>query len=220
VTPPASATLYWTSNAATTAHGGTPTVWSLVAATPPQGTASGWTSFGGIPAQGVSGATTLIWPGGRGVGRFELALGTARDVGLPDGCVLKLAADGNWVLEDKDARVVHRGSNFRAFNPYLNASDLLEAFVRDAGAAGVRQGEVLGLPVLAFVRWLVRQAAEADGVPAPAEAEPLALPAPPPRCGWCGRFVARAAAAASLPWCGPGHAARAAARAGVPGWGM
>ena len=74
------------------------------------------------------------------------------------------------------------------FNRYVNASDLLEEFIRFLGDEGVRQAEVMGLPVELFVKWLIIKACEHDGE------EPnvtLQLPAPKsqPRCLGCQRFL-------------------------------
>lgn len=79
----------------------------------------------------------------------------------------------------------------RAFNPYISASDLLEEFIGFVGTEGVRQRDVLALPIDLFVRWLIIRACEED------QEEPnvtLDLPAPPPqpRCLGCQRFMARA----------------------------
>lgn len=76
------------------------------------------------------------------------------------------------------------------FNRFVNASDLLEEFIAWLGGQGVRQGEVLTLPLDLFVKWLIIRACEQDKV------EPgvvLALPAAPPqpRCLGCQRFMRR-----------------------------
>lgn len=78
----------------------------------------------------------------------------------------------------------------RSFNRYVNASDLLEEFIGFVGAEGVSQGEVLGLPVDLFIKWLVIRACEED-----AEVPPVTLQLPPrpaqPRCVGCGRWMRR-----------------------------
>lgn len=79
------------------------------------------------------------------------------------------------------------------FNRYVNASDLLEEFIRFLGDEGVRQGEVMSLPVELFIKWLIIKACEHDGE------EPnvtLVLPAPKqqPRCLGCQRFLPAATA--------------------------
>lgn len=84
------------------------------------------------------------------------------------------------------------------FNPFLNASDQLQKFIRDAGRAGARQSDVLSLPVELFINWLILKAAERDG----------SLPGRllTPRCRWCGRFLAAARAQAGILFCGEAHA--------------
>lgn len=95
-----------------------------------------------------------------------------------------------YVLSDDTLAPPGRLAPPREFNPYINASDLLEEFIRFAGVEGVRSGDVLGLPIEAFVKWLVIRACEQD------QEEPnvtLELPArrPQPRCLGCQRFMPR-----------------------------
>lgn len=74
------------------------------------------------------------------------------------------------------------------FNKYVNGSDLLEEFILFLGTEGVRQGDLMNLPIELFIKWLIIRACEEDQV------EPdvvLALPAPTPqpRCLGCQRFM-------------------------------
>ena len=74
------------------------------------------------------------------------------------------------------------------FNKYVNASDLLEEFIAFLGSERVKKGEVMGLPVELFIKWLIIRACEED------EEEPnvvLQLPAPKakPRCLGCGQYM-------------------------------
>jgi len=76
------------------------------------------------------------------------------------------------------------------FNKYVNASDLLEEFIKFLGDEGVRRAEIMGMPVELFIKWLIIRACEED------EEEPnvtLELPAPAkqPRCLGCQRFMKR-----------------------------
>lgn len=99
------------------------------------------------------------------------------------------------------------------FNRFLNASDLLEDFIEDAGRAGVRQSEFLNLPIELFINWLIIKAAEKDGDPIPEGALRIAqhhkaLPFKgSPRCLTCGRFILRVQAASGINWCGEQHLA-------------
>src|SRR5574341_266260 len=70
-----------------------------------------------------------------------------RTIELPDGSKLILDNNGNYRIEDKDAKVTYKAHRLREFSPHLNASDLLAQFVHYVGSLGVRQGEVLGLPI-------------------------------------------------------------------------
>lgn len=135
---------------------------------------------------------------------------------LPDGSVILLDDDGNYRIEDSEAEVVYKANRVREFNPYINASDLLEAFIGDLGKAGVKQTEVLHVPIDAFIHWLVYKASERDGDVHEGMAPVLrALPAPKlvlPRCSYCGRFLRRAWAAARVSFCSPDHMSKALAR--------
>lgn len=130
-------------------------------------------------------------------------------VNLPDGSIIKIDRHGNYEVVDDQAVVRYKACRFREFNRYLNASDLLEEFIRDAGKLGVKQHQVVSGLFGAFLHWLIIRAAEADGDPIPEEILPLEqqpnlLPAPPtiPRCRRCGRFIEHAR---SLPFCSEAH---------------
>jgi len=88
-------------------------------------------------------------------------------VHLPDGSELLIDHQGNFKILDDDAKITYLGNRIREFNKYINASDLLEEFIRDLGSFGVRQGDVLGVPVEFFINWLIHKAAQQDGDPPP-----------------------------------------------------
>jgi hypothetical protein len=102
---------------------------------------------------------------------------------MPDGSVLLVDDYGNYRIEDHEAKVTYKANRNREWNPYVSASDLLEAFVGEVGKHPlVNQMNVLKLPVEAFVNWLIVQAAKKDGdslsgLPTVEDAL-LALPAP------------------------------------------
>lgn len=129
---------------------------------------------------------------------------------LPDESILRIDDKGNFRVIDADQKVIYQANRIREFNPYINASDLLEDFIRDLGDLGVRQGEVLRVPVLAFVHWLIRKAAQKDGDPLE-QLPPIqaALPAPMKkilhRCNSCGRFIKMSWAAHNIFFCSPQH---------------
>lgn len=136
----------------------------------------------------------------------DLAGKGAKEVLLPDGARLILDERGNYRIEDQDAKVVYKANRIREFNPYLNASDLLAKFIGYCGTLGVRQDEVLRLPVELFVQWLVVEAAARDDDPLPEGMKPmpqLVRPHVAPRCRWCRRFVPRWFAAVGFGFCDP-----------------
>lgn len=74
------------------------------------------------------------------------------------------------------------------FNKYINASDLMEEFIKWVGSEGVRRREVMTLSIELFIKWLIIRACEQD------QEEPnvtLQLPAPKqqPRCLGCGKWI-------------------------------
>lgn len=98
------------------------------------------------------------------VAQRKLALGTQYE--LPDGASLNIDDAGNYKIEDQNAKVIYRANRVREFNRYLNASDLLEAFIEEVGKLDcVDQTQVLRLPIEAFINWLILQAAQKDGDP-------------------------------------------------------
>lgn len=96
----------------------------------------------------------------------------------------------------------------RHFNKYVNASDLLEEFIRYLGTLGVRQGDLMGLPIELFIKWLVIRACEEDKVEPEVTLE-LPAPLPQPRCLGCQRWMSRGV---SLPLHGDQCASRYFAR--------
>lgn len=76
----------------------------------------------------------------------------------------------------------------REFNRYINASDLLEEFISFLGVEGVKQREVMDMPLQLFIQWLIIRAHEADGEKPPIQ---LALPEPKKahRCLGCGKYM-------------------------------
>lgn len=171
-------------------------------------------AYGGFAGGGMGGAIT----GGGGIsnasvgGRFRINAGDIISIDLPDGAVLHALADGSYSIEDKDAKITYKAARVREFNQFLNASDLLEEFVKYVKGFGVKQHEFMGLPIELFINWLVIRAAEADGEPAPdvpdpAQRLPLLLPAPTygSRCLDCGRFIPEKPRLLGIVFCNGAH---------------
>lgn len=131
---------------------------------------------------------------------------------MPDGSTLKVDNYGNYQVLDQDAKVTYKANRIREFNPYLNASDLLEKFIGYVGGLGldVRQNEILRLPIEAFINWLILQAATKDGdslegLPSVERALPAPVPKRP-RCLGCGRYMSKMwAATTRMAFCSQEH---------------
>lgn len=111
---------------------------------------------------------------------------------MPDGTIIEVAADGSFEIKDKDAKVTYRANKVREFNRYLNASDLLEKFIRFCGReAAVQKQEMLDLPLKLFIGWLVLEAAKADKEPPPDDIKliPDLRKAAEPQCRSCGQPI-------------------------------
>lgn len=138
---------------------------------------------------------------------------------LPDGAKLLVDDKGNYRIEDKDAKVTYKANRMREFSPHLNASDMVAAFVKYVGGLGVRQDEVLQLPIELFINWLVIEAAERDqdripdGVQRLEQRDDVKLIVRP-RCLKCKRFIPRLHARHKFPFCDPVHAGKFLAIAG------
>lgn len=123
---------------------------------------------------------------------------------FPDGTVIEVEANGSFTINDKNAKVVYKANRSRNFNPFLNASDKLEDFIKFCGQAGVKQDEVLNIPIKHFIGWLIVESAKADHEPTPD------IPLLPdlrkenrPHCLVCGRFMSKKLKARKIEFCRP-----------------
>jgi len=135
---------------------------------------------------------------------ITLRNGDARTLRLPDGTVIDVQTNGSFTINDKDAKVIYRANRVRDFNSFVNASDKLEAFIKFCGAIGVRQSEMLDIPVKHFIAWLIVEAAKADGErPEEIATFPDLRQHVHPRCVNCGRFLARKHVERKIAFCRP-----------------
>ena len=141
----------------------------------------------------------LTWP------KYDIADGRAINIRMPDGGFLEVSKDGSYVLNDKDSKVIYRANRIHDFNPFLNASDKIEEFIRFCGSVGVKQDEMMDVPIRLFIAWLVIEAAKADGEPEPADVPllPDLKARAKPRCRSCGRFTSRKLQLRKLEFCRP-----------------
>jgi hypothetical protein len=93
------------------------------------------------------------------------------------------------------------------FNPYLNASDLLEDFIKEVGKLNVRQDEFLSLPIKLFIQWLIQESALHDGEDKPQEFVEASkqLKYNSPRCLYCGRYISKKFSMNGVNFCNPDH---------------
>jgi hypothetical protein len=115
---------------------------------------------------------------------------------------------GNFTVNDKDAKVTYQANRMRAFNPFINASDLLAEFIRYLATLNLRKSEVQTLPLGLFINWLIIRAAEADRDPVPADVVPipqhrLLKGRITPRCLYDQKWVARDLAQKGWQFCNP-----------------
>lgn len=132
---------------------------------------------------------------------------------LPHGVKLVTDKRGNFKVYDKHTKVIRAGANNLDFNKYLNASDLLEQFIKDLGVAGVTQSKVLKVPIHAFINWIILKSAEADDIPPPPDipklealSDVMELKAQPTsnskcKCIRCGHFLSETMERMGMKFC-------------------
>lgn len=158
----------------------------------------------GVYGSGAA-VTALIHNTLKILGDVIVADGSSCKITLPDGAIITVGTDGSFTINDKDAKVTYRANRMRDFNPFINASDKIEGFIRFCGALGIKQDEMLSIPIKLFIGWLIIEAAHADGE---GEDQDVGLlegihQFRRPRCVRCGRFLARKLAARRIAFCRP-----------------
>jgi hypothetical protein len=126
---------------------------------------------------------------------------------FPDGSVLNVDDKGNYHIDDKNAKVTYKANTIREFNRYINASDLLEEFIRFLGTEfDVRQNQIMDVPINVFIEWLIVQAAMKDGDDYGKDMKLLELEVQKERnwyrrCKCCGRYIQKRMFEAGLLFC-------------------
>lgn len=133
----------------------------------------------------------------------KLTLNHGWEIVSNNGIVVSLDDKGNIKVDDSNAKVVYRSNNIRDFNKYLNASDLIEQFIRFTGTFGVRQSEVLNIPIETFINWLIIEAAKMDGE-APPDLPLIEKKKIENRCACCGKFIKKSVSVMAK-FCNPEH---------------
>lgn len=141
----------------------------------------------------------------------ELNINKPVKLKMADGSVIDVDDQLNFKVIDKNAKVTYKGTRNRAFNKYINASDLLEQFISDMGKLGAVQSNILNVPIETFINWLIFKAAEQDGE----EPDKKFLPKPQHRCKWCGKFMLTQLAKEGFNFCNPKHSEKYFLKLGV-----
>lgn len=132
----------------------------------------------------------------RGMKHFEVPENTLLE--LPDGTFIDIEDRHHYTIHDAKTQVAREHCTIRAFNRFLNASELLEAFIKDMAPSGIRQDQVLKVPIEAFINWLIFQAAKEDGDDIPDEYYNH-------RCIYCKRFIAKKLVIMGVNFCNARH---------------
>jgi hypothetical protein len=135
--------------------------------------------------------------------KIDLAVGHARTIHFPDGTWIDFEVSGSFRIFDKDAKVIYKAARCRDFNPFINASDKLEEFIKFCGTIGIRADDMLGIPIQSFIQWLVIEAARADGEFLAHSPTALLPYYSKPRCRSCGRFMSPQLKADGIEFCRP-----------------
>ena len=134
-------------------------------------------------------------------------IGNSAIINMPDGTIIDIDARGNFDINDKDSKVIYKANHIREFNRYVNASDLLEEFIRFLGKEfDIRQNQIMDVPINVFIDWLIIQAAIKDGDNYGDEMKMLTVEATKEknwycRCKCCGRFIQKKMFKAGLLFC-------------------
>jgi len=89
--------------------------------------------------------------------------GSPTEIELPDGTILNVDSDGNFTINDSNAKTIYKSMRMKEGNEFINATDLIERFIVALGKQGVKQSELLHIPIEVFFTWLVVEAAKQDG---------------------------------------------------------
>jgi hypothetical protein len=167
-------------------------------------TSTGSGYYTGTSATITYGDDTSYTSGGYMTVRPSKNLLKGKEYNLPDGSTIKIDDNGNFIINDKNANVTYKANKIREFNKFINASDLLEMFIKDCGKMGAKQNQILDIPIELFINWLIIKAAEADGDEPPEDSIKLLKQAKlTPKCKCCGRFMHKWKEENGINFCNP-----------------
>ena len=130
-------------------------------------------------------------------------------VKLKDGSIISIDAKGNFVVNDKNAKVIYKGNRIKEFNRYINASNILEEFIQFLGDHyNAKQSDVLKVPLELFINFLIIRASQEDGDEFDDQLKKLNNGIQKNylnRCGWCGKFIPKKLISAGIQFCNLEH---------------
>lgn len=157
------------------------------------------------------------------LGDISIEDGREVTINLPNGAKLRVEADGSYEIED-EGKIRYKGCKIREFNRFVNASDLVEEFIRFMGQKfNVKQSEILDIPIELFITWLILKACQEDGDEVPLDVPKIEdhsfvskkTTIVIPRCRWCGRFISKVRSANKIMFCNPYCMDKMVAKLGV-----
>jgi hypothetical protein len=159
--------------------------------------------------------------------RFEAKRGSEYRIDLGNGEYLEVDADGKVTHHAQSTRIYEPCRRYE-FNPFVNASDIMEEFVEFVAALGVRRQAFLELPLGLFVKYLILRSAEKDGddleelgvSPESLRADKALVASTKPlkwsgRCLRCGRYVKRERVSLGFAFCSQSHGSEYAVAQGL-----
>lgn len=99
--------------------------------------------------------------------RIDVQEGHPAEIKLPDGTLLNVDEKGNFTINDSEAKIIYKSDRMKEGNKFINATDLIESFIKALGEKGVKQTDVLSIPIELFFTWLVAEAAKQDAEEVP-----------------------------------------------------
>jgi hypothetical protein len=139
---------------------------------------------------------------------------------LPNDVKIHLFADDHIEIDESDGHQIYKTAPVRGFNKYLNASDLMEDFVRYCATQKITRREFQNLPISLFICWIILESAKADGDPT--EESQLLLDQqkkthinPVHRCRCCGKFISPKLVEEGVNFCSSAHMDRHLQRKGL-----
>lgn len=162
----------------------------------------------------IPGDKMLVW---QWLNQHQTAVTTTAVTGLITDVTITVSSPATFSSPLAVAAPIRRKAPLE-FNPYINATELVIEFLAEARRLipELSRERFLRLTIADFFAFLIRRAAQADGVSPPEiAAGEIPVPSPRHRCAGCGRFLPRRFELLRLYHCGTLCLEQAAARNGI-----